>query len=106
MLIFPFQSNRKGSLLCVQSELYIPCILKKKIKNIYILLHVGTHNPTTFFSFNTNHFKIKAIYLSIYLSIYIYHRSIYQFNSNLFSKNLFSHLILIEIFIYFYFLLF
>ena len=31
MLIFLFQSNRKGPLLCVQSELNILRILKKKI---------------------------------------------------------------------------
>ena len=58
----PFQSNCKGPVLCVQSKLYIPRILKK-IKN-KILLHLGTNDPTSFFSFNTYCFKIKAIYLS------------------------------------------
>ena len=48
MLIFPFQSNSKGSLLCVQSELYIPRILKEKA-NTKILLHLGTNDPTSFF---------------------------------------------------------
>ena len=38
MHIFPFQSNRKGPLLCVQSELYIPRILKKNIKQNFTSL--------------------------------------------------------------------
>ena len=68
MLIFPFQSNSEGSLLCVKSELYIPRILKKT-KN-KILLHLGTNDPTSFFSFNTYRFKIKAIYLDLSIDLY------------------------------------
>ena len=68
MLIFPFQSNSKGSLLCVQSGLYNPRILKKTKKKI--LLHLGTNDPTGFFSFNTYRFNRKAIYLSRSIDLY------------------------------------
>ena len=80
MLIFPFQSNSKGSLLCVKSELYILRILKKTKKKI--LLHLGTNDPTSFFSFNTYRFKIKAIYLSRSINRSLLYR--YWWNTRIF----------------------
>ena len=69
MLIFPFQSNSKGSLLCVQSELYIPHILKKKKKKLNSTL-LRYKRPTSFLSFNTYRFRIKAIYLDLSIDLY------------------------------------